>query len=216
MTRSWIASVLLAIFALPVEADNVAAQTVVRTWRFDVSLDDKPIGEHEFTAATKNDLVEVQSRARFAVNVLLVPVYRYEHTSREVWRDGCLISIDAQTRQNGTVSSVRGTASGDRFELIGPFGPTTLEGCVKTFAYWDSRFLLEKRLLNAQTGEYQAITTTDRGRDTRVVAGRAREATRHTLTADSLQIDLWYSPEGEWLGLESVTVDGRRLRYDIR
>jgi hypothetical protein len=193
-----------------------AEPDAVRTWRFDVSLDGRRIGEHSFVAAEREGVVEVESQARFTVDVLFIPVYRYEHRNREVWRDGCLARIDARTLDNGEELHVRGELAGDGFGVHGPGGVATLPGCVKTFAYWDPQFLDEERLLNAQTGEYGAVRAEHRGVDTLLVAGRAREAHRHTLEAEGFQIDLWYSPQGEWLGLESRTPEGRRLRYEIR
>jgi hypothetical protein len=193
-----------------------AEQDAVRTWRFDVSLDGRRIGEHSFVAAERDGVVEIESQARFTVNLLFVPVYRYEHRNREVWRDGCLARIDARTLDNGEELRVRGELAAEGFSIQGPDGAATLPGCIKTFAYWDPRFLAEERLLNAQTGEYETVRAQDRGTDTLLVAGRAREAHRHTLEAAGFQIDLWYSPQGEWLGLESRTPEGRRLRYDLR
>jgi hypothetical protein len=193
-----------------------AEPTAVRTWQFDVALDGRRIGEHSFVAAERDGIVEIESRARFSVDVLFVPVYRYEHSNREVWRDGCLAKIDARTLDNGEELHVRGELAGGSFGVQGPGGAATLPGCVKTFAYWDPRFLAEERLLNAQTGEYDAVRAEHRGTDTLRVRGRAREAHRHTLESESFQIDVWYSPQGEWLGLESRTPEGRRLRYEIR
>ena len=34
-------------------------------------------------------------------------------------------------------------------------------------------------------------------------------------TAKKLKLDLWYSPRGEWLGLQSTYDNGRRLRYEL-
>ena len=91
-----------------------------RTWRFDVLLDGRRIGEHDFTLAQAGDHAEVRSQARFSVSALFVPLYRYQHESRESWRSGCLQRIDARTVDNGAETSVRGERTMDGFELHAP------------------------------------------------------------------------------------------------
>ena len=48
----------------------------------------------------------------------------------------------------------------------------------------------------------------------RIVQGRTVEAERYRLRANSLDITLWYTPDGRWIGLESDTGKGRTLRYE--
>jgi hypothetical protein len=38
-------------------------------------------------------------------------------------------------------------------------------------------------------------------------------AAGYRLTAGEVAIDVWYSPQRQWLALESITEGGRRLRY---
>jgi hypothetical protein len=191
-------------------------QPAARQWRFNVLLDGKPIGEHAFIVTRRDDALELLSQARFTVRMLFVPLYRYEHESREVWRDGCLARIEARTRDNGEERVVRGARREDRFEVEGPNGTATLPACIKSFAYWDAAFLQERRLLNPQTGEYDAVEVTNLGSEQLFMHGGMREAARHRLQAGDFHIDVWYSREGEWLALESQTPEGRRLRYEMR
>ena len=91
----------------------------------------------------------------------------------------------------------------------------TLPGCVTTFAYWDSNFLEQSRLLNTQTGDYVAVAAELVGEDLLTVRGDAVPSYRYRLTGEDLEIELWYSQDNEWLALESVTDGGRRLRYEL-
>jgi len=40
-------------------------------------------------------------------------------------------------------------------------------------------------------------------------------AEHYTLTGGKYTIELWYSPRGEWLALQT-TADGRTVRYEMR
>ena len=206
---------MAAVGAFCPQVPAVAA-TEVSTWQFDVLLDGRHIGEHEFVLVDSGAQKELTTRAKFRVSVLLVPLYRYEHENREIWREGCLYRIDARTRTNGDESIVEGARVGPAFQVRGPGGSARLPACVKTFAYWDLELLREERLLNAQTGVYERIEIEDLGADTLELAGRRVAAERHALRAGNYVIDLWYSPGGEWLALESLTPEGRRLRYEPR
>ncbi len=181
-----------------------------REWHFDVLLDGKPIGGHDFIVSGTDDAAEVLSRAHFLVTVLHVPVYRYEHEDHERWRGGCLTQIDATTSDNGRRSHVQGTASASGFALSGPHGASTWPGCVRSFAYWDRRILSAQRLLNAQTGDYQPV------RITRAVdAGAAPGLEHYRLEGPGFHIELWYGADGAWRALESRTEEGEILRYEI-
>jgi hypothetical protein len=181
--------------------------------RFQVYLDDKPIGEHSFRISETGDLTRVSSRAAFDVDFLFVTAYRYLHSSREVFRDGCLQEIRSTTDDNGKRYRVEGETIGKQFQIEREDGKERTEGCLKTFAYWDPGFLNQKRLLNAQTGQLETVRVSPRGSDPVPVRGREVAATRYALSADELSIDLWYNDDLGWVGLASDTGKGGRIVY---
>jgi hypothetical protein len=209
------AAVLLCLPAISAAAAEKLPEDV-RQWHFTVLLDGKPIGEHDFTVTGRAGELEVGSRAHFRVRALFIPLYAYDHQDHELWRGGCLEQMDAHTNDNGKELAVNGHLAGNTFEVRGPQGEEVLPACVKSFAYWDESFLTAHRLLNAQTGKYEAVTAT-RLTNGRIRAnGRDIEAEHYSLTGAKMSIDLWYSPGGEWLALETQTEQGRTLRYEMR
>ena len=97
----------------------------------------------------------------------------------------------------------------------GTQGPAALHGCIKTFAYWDPATLTERQLLNAQTGAYETISVSHSGHESLKVGAQNVPAEHYTLTGSKYTIELWYSPRGEWLALQT-TADGRTVRYEMR
>lgn len=188
---------------------------VRREWTFRVLLDGRDIGRHDFRVIEQADGQEIDSRARFQVKALLIPLYRYEHDDRETWRDGCLVSLDARTNDNGRRQSVKGVLRNETFSVQRQDGSAELPSCVRTFAYWDPDFLRAHQLLNTQTGLYEEVQIESRGREQIEVLGQSRTAVRHSVRAGKYAIDVWYSPEGEWLQLETQTPSGRTLRYEL-
>jgi hypothetical protein len=112
--------------------------------------------------------------------------------------------------------AVRGTQDGERFVVTGTRGQANLPACVMTFAYWNPDLLGQSRLLNVQTGEYMDVQVRVLGEETLTVRGTAQRALRYALETRDFRIDLWYSPNKEWLALESNTEGGRKLRYQIQ
>lgn len=191
-----------------------AAHAEIRAWNFRVLLDDREIGQHDFTLRSTGDQRELRSEARFDVRVLFVNAYRYRHEAAERWDGNCLQSLVAQTETNGERVAVSASAREGRLVVDRPEGREAHDGCVMSFAYWNPQILKARRLLNSQTGEVLPVTVTAQGEEAVRVRGQPRAAQRHRITAPGLEIDLWYA-EGRWVGLEAAAAGGRRLRYEL-
>lgn len=200
---------LVALILLVLSAPGVAGEVL----RFQVYLDDKPIGEHSFRISENGATQQISSNASFDVDFLFVNAYRYRHSSSEVFRGGCLQDIRATTDDNGKRYRVEGSALGKGFRVEHQDGVEQADGCLMTFAYWDPDFLDQKRLLNAQTGNIERVSVRQKGRDDVKVGSRKIPATRYALRTDKLTIDLWYNDALGWVGLSSDTGKGRRLIY---
>ncbi|MEM9385502.1 MAG: DUF6134 family protein [Pseudomonadota bacterium] len=185
-------------------------------WNFQVYLNDNPIGFHNFRLNPQENGYKLETEAQFKVKFLFVTAYRYRHENVETWRDGCLERIEARTNDNGDQFRVIGQRDVGGFDLAATAGPDSLDaGCVRTFAYWDLAALQDTQLLNSQTGAYQPVEVALVGRESIDVAGQPVVADRYSLNAEGLDLDLWYTPEGEWLALTSTVEKGRQLRYEL-
>ena len=206
-------SLLGVAIAMPVAAANRASE--VTQWNFDVYLNNKKVGKHSFRVSATGPVKQVQSEAKFKYTVLLIPAYRYEHTAAERWSGQCLVEIDAKTNANGDRIEISGEKTGSGFRLESEAAPAELPECVMTFAYWNPEFLEQSRLLNPQTGEYVDVTVEEIGEEMLEVRGESIPATRFRLTAYEIDMTLWYSPNDEWLALESIAKGGHIIRYEL-
>jgi hypothetical protein len=190
-----------------------ASASVDRTFLFEVLLDDKPIGEHRFEIDVSGDQQRVTSQAEFKVDFFFITAYRYRHRSNELFRNGCLERLSSTTNDNGTRYQIDGSAVGDVFRVDSGEDVEQFEGCVKTFAYWDSAILQQPKLLNPQTGELETVSVRRQGSEQIKVNGGEVEANRFQLITDELTIDLWYNDDLGWVRLASDTGKGARLIY---
>ena len=185
--------------------------------RFQVLLDDEPIGSHSFRITDESSKRTIESDASFDVRVLFVPVFNYRHNNTEIWRDGCLVKMEAQTDSNGKLYRVESRKEDSAYRI----GTNTATeaypaDCLMSFAYWDRQILQQSRLLNAQTGAVVDVDIEPLG-ETRLELGeRYVAADGYRIIAEDQDVDIkvWYSrADGSWLSLESRLKNGRLMRY---
>ena len=205
----------LLVAAILAAAWPQAATASASDWRFEVLLDDKPIGYHEFSVSNDGRRQILETEARFDVKFLFITAFRYRHQNTETWDNGCLSSIEAATNSNGDMLEVNGQQLDDVFQVSRASGEATLESCVRTFAYWNPEILNADKLLNSQTGEYENVSVVFEGEDRVIVDGSLVDALRYRLIAEAGDIKLWYSSDTarRWLALEAPAKGGRTLRY---
>jgi hypothetical protein len=203
--------------AFPASVDSTAGADSSNSlqWNFEVFLDDSRIGFHNFRLEKAADQQRLVSEAEFKVKFLFMTLYKYQHENSEVWEDDCLQRIESRTNANGKKFSVSGLQGPDAFELEGTDRREELAHCLMTFAYWNPDFLQESELLNPQTGEILPVSVEPLATEAFSVRGESIEAQRYRLQAKGMDLHLWYSMDGAWLGLESTTKDGRTIRYEL-
>jgi hypothetical protein len=206
-------SLLTLTLASPAPAQERSGE--IGYWDFDVYLNDKKVGKHEFKVSVAGGVKQVQSEANFNYKILFISAYRYRHSAAERWAGNCLAEFDASTNANGNRIQVSGEQSSAGFLVETGGNPVELPNCVMTFAYWNPVFLDQARLLNPQTGEYVDVRVEKVGNEILQVRGESIAAKRFKLTAYEIDLTLWYSNENEWLALESVAEGGHIIRYEL-
>lgn len=150
------------------------------------------------------------------VKFLFFDAFKYEHRATEIWKEGCLISISSQTDNNNELLQVSGRANDEYFQVQTTEENLRLQGCIRSFAYWDPAKLLDsKYLLNSQTGELMPVNVELGQLESIQAAGMVWQAQHVSISGENLNIDLWYGPGGQWLRLRSELPNGRELNYQL-
>ncbi len=208
-------SVLLTLMVAGLAASTVGASDP-NELRFRVLLNDNEIGYHSFRVMDDGSEQVIESEASFDVKLFFVPVYSYRHSNTEVWRNGCLSTIESRTDDNGKEFEVRGIPNGETIQIATQDDTDVLSGCVMTFAYWNPDFLAQSRLLNAQNGEYMPVQIEAIGQDVLRMGDRRIFADAYRILAPEKKVDItvWYDQDTRrWLALESVAKNGQLVRY---
>ncbi len=193
--------VLLALATHAALAPAQGAGTESGEWDFSVALDGKPIGTHRFVVAGNAAMRRIDSHAQFVVRVLGIPVYRYRHEAEEHWQGDCLRELRADTDDDGQRQQVSRRFDGQ---------------CVMSFAYWNPRLVLQRRLVDPQTGGAGPVRFEPLPDASIEVRGRPVPARRWRLVADKQRITIWYAADsGRWIGLDAQAKGDRLLSYRL-
>ena len=183
---------------------------------FKVFLGKDEIGHQRFDVTSEGRQTQIRIDAQFTVKFLYIPVYTYRHTNVETWEGTCLRHIRSETDDNGDALFVDGVYQNGQMVVKTRDGNWSAEGCLRTFAYWNQKWIESDRLLNSQTGELQTVEIRMLGEETIPVQGTPTPTTHRRLITDKFTIDLWYTLNGRWVALQSTTKKGDVLRYELQ
>jgi hypothetical protein len=171
------------------------------------------IGTHTLDFAVQGDTLTV----RIAVNVVYmfgpIPLVRYTHNNTEVWRDGRLSGLDAQTNKNGNMlhMSARRTAAGLHVEGSNTEPYIAPEDALPT-TYWNAR-MLQSPMIGTQDGMLvHPRVTENRIEPVRLASGAEAAARCYNLSGD-LSLDLWYAADRSWMSMRFSIADGSVITY---
>lgn len=208
--------ILLTLFIWSTGMAGSAHSSTLKAYDFTVFLDDDEIGFQRFVVSTKGTRTQINVEAEFDVKYFFITFYTYRHTNVEIWEGECLKEIRAKTNDNGESFFLEGTSKDGKLRLQTHDGEQTLGGCIKTFAYWNPAWFQNSRLLNSQTGELQPVEIQIVTEETFTVRGVPTPTHHHRIISDKFTIDLWYTMDNEWVGLQSTTRDGKKLHYELQ
>ena len=189
--------------ALTLLLSAAAAHAQPRTLEFDVLREGSPIGTHRVTIDDRDGETRVDIAIDLAVRFAFLTVYRYTHRSREIWRDGRLAALDAQTDDNGERTQVEARATAEGLAVTGSGGVYIAAHDTIPTSYWNRDKLARDRLLDTQSGKLIDVTAQRLTNDASGATWR--------LSGD-LEADLAYGPTGDWTALAFMT-RGSRIVY---
>ena len=177
-------------------------------WVFEAFVGKKKIGVHEFEVIKAIDQITAKSSASFEYKVFKIPLLKYEHSVVEIYSaDSCLKSISSETTTNSKRTRIIGEKKGDNFFVKGNNKATLKRACLMPFAYWSPKLLDQTALINGQTGKITPIKIQS--------VDSADNEKNYVLSGKDLNIELTYSSEDQWTGLQSKLPLGRTLKYTL-
>lgn len=179
--------------------------------KFQVQRDGNPIGHVMERYRPMGQELQVDVFIGFVVSLVFIPVYRYEHRSREIWRDGRLVRLDTITNDNGDAQRVIGRAASGGLAVEGPQGTLTAPADILPSSYWHPRFTDQSRMLDSQKGRILEFDIAKVGSERIEAMGRPVDTDRFAMRGD-IDLDFWYDADRVWQKM-AFTIKGGFMEY---
>ena len=182
---------------------------------FQVQLNDKDIGFHEFNV--QNDTIS--NKAQFDVKLWFIPAYKYRHTATEVYKDNCLIQLESETQDGADFFELSSLADSAFFKIKVNDKDYNHPSCSQTFRYWDIKFTEQNLAINPQDGEIFKLTFLKDEDEEVKTKTNTFLANKYTLRAindqdEKFHIELWYEQNSKkWIKLKSYLKDDNVITY---
>lgn len=149
------------------------------------------VGEHVLTLERDAGDLVVTNDIEIVVKFFGIPVYRYEHQNREVWRDGTLQAVSSKTNKNGKTFDLTGERRDGALYVEGREGELTIDGDILTTSLWHPGTREASELLDIEVGEVEQVRVSRTGTE-RVPGPDGQIEAEHYRIDGDLQRDVWY------------------------
>jgi hypothetical protein len=194
---------------------QVQAETAPRDLAFDIFRKGELIGSHTIEFKSRDAELEVDIDIRLLVKLLFVPVYRYEHSNREIWRDGRLLRIESRTDDDGEDFFVKGAVGPEGFRVESSEGSYVAPEDVISTSWWNFETVNRRKLLNSQLGELMAVEVQPGGDVEVETAAGAIPARRYVVDGEA-KLELWYDRDHRLAKIRFAGSDGVPIEYRRR
>lgn len=170
------------------------------------------IGEHTVTFSRSGDALTVVVAADIAVGIGPIAFFRYKHRATVQWQGNQVVSVDAQTNDDGTPRQMTARRDNNGLVVEGTKAPRyiapprSLPG-----THWDIA-MLDAPFINTEDGRLMRPTVSLVGTEKLDVTGGTVEARHYTMRGDA-DLDTFYDATPSWVGLRFNAKDGSEVRY---
>jgi len=202
---------VISFFSMMLLCCSVYAEQI----NFQVQLNDKDIGFHEFNV--QNDTIS--NKAQFDVKLWFIPAYKYRHTATEVYKDNCLVQLESETQDGADFFELSSLADSAFFKIKVNDKDYNHPACSQTFRYWDIQFTEQSLAINPQDGEIFKLSFSKDVDEEVKTKTNTFLANKYTLRAindqdEKFHIELWYEQTSKrWIKLKSYLKDDNVITY---
>ena len=170
--------------------------------KYDIIRKNKIIGSHVIEFTKKENELIIQTNININVKILFFPAYKFFHKSKEIWKNGNFINIDAYTDfEDEREYFIKGVDKDNLFIASGMDGALKLNKNILPSNFWNINLLKEKEIFDTQKGIVRKIEVEDLGFEEIEINGKKIKCKKFTFNASSNPKDkgpfpeytLWYS-----------------------
>jgi Domain of unknown function (DUF6134) len=153
------------------------------------------IGTYKNTILDDGARIAVNNEIQVQVKILLIVAHQEMSKSKEIWKNGRLISFSGETQENGKKTVVTGEADGSKFVVEAPDGQKDAPASVFPNNPWSRAILKATVLLGTKSGKlYQVHALPSEKREV-TVNGRS-VMTDYVRVEGDAEYELWFDERG--------------------
>jgi hypothetical protein len=153
------------------------------------------IGTYRNSIVDDGAQVSVRNEIRVQVKVLLVVAHAEATDSREVWKQGRLVSFSGVTEENGKKTVVTGEADGSKFRVETPAGEKDAPASVYPNNPWSKSILKATVLLGTKSGNLYRVHVGS-GEPREIKVGDKTVQTEYFRVDGDAKYELWFDNRG--------------------
>jgi hypothetical protein len=193
------------------------------------------IGTHSLAFREEAGKQLVSTSIDFAVRMVGIAVYRYQHRSQEVWSGGQFAAVVSETDDNGEKYAVQAqrdgadlvvrrrepksfmkTSTGDEALERQGWIRETHPGVILPSSHWNIAQTHQQALLNTQTGKINHVSVREVGHETVATATQSLPATHFAYSGD-VEMNQWFDDRSRWVkSTFKATTDGSTIEYILQ
>jgi hypothetical protein len=177
---------------------------------FSVWRQGSQIGMHMVQFSPSGDALKVETHAHFSVGLGPLKFFTYTYQVTEMWQDGALQSLAAQTDDNGQHETCTAHRQGGALQVTGTkSGSYTAPRGSIAGTHWNQAEL-KAPMINPENGAQMHYTVVDKGMSP--PPGGHAPAHQFGLTGYAT-LDIWYDAKATWVGLKATAKDKSIVEY---
>lgn len=183
---------------------------------FTVKREGKAIGTHSVKFRRDGDAFVVDTETRLKVKFLFFTAYKFEYTAQEIWQNGEVRQVFADTNNNGedlvyemTFNAGQVTIKEGDANKVFQLEPNTYPS-----NHWHPRVLGADVIINTLSGIPNQVEITPKDWELVQTAQDERRAQRYEYSGELANVSSWYDEAGRWVALEFKGDDGSTITYE--
>ena len=215
---SWKIRIFCAALLLTLGLTGVASTAGVPkdgVLAFDIVRNGEAIGTHTYRFDRSGDRTEVRIKTDINFRLFFIPVYRFEHESKEVWQDGKLNSLESNTNENGTPVKLQVHRDEDSLMVYGEDGNLHVDREIIPASLWNRLVLDRSQTLTTISGNVKKFEVEYVG-EAELDVRRQKVTTQHFRLTGEFERELWYDKDDVLVGVRFEASDGSTVAYVLK
>jgi hypothetical protein len=180
---------------------------------FRVFRNGTPLGTHQVSFLRDGETTVADIAIDYLVKFSFITMFKYRLRAREIWSGRRLVSVRANTDNNGKPEFMNANRDGDSLHVNGSrVRPNRAPDGAIASTHWNIG-QLDAPMINPQDGTLMELRVVPHGESSiSDTSGRTRSA-RHFSLVGSTPFELWYDIDDTWTALRARVEDGSVITY---